>query len=40
MENSTTRENEIILKNESCDIFFNQVFFMEEGFFVKKTKGK
>ncbi len=38
MENSITRENKIILKKESCDIFSNEVFY-GRGFFDKKNYG-
>lgn len=35
MEDSRPNENETILKNESCNIFSNQVFMKEE--FPTKT---
>ncbi len=38
MENSKANENETILKNESCDIFPNQVFTEEES--LTETVGK
>jgi hypothetical protein len=38
MENSIARENKIILKNESCDIFSNQVFYGRG--YKKNYRGK